>query len=50
MILLGCVFFILGIIGILDNSNVIAIYASFAVGVFLCVLGFFLEEYQRAKG
>ena len=43
-ILLGCVFFIVGMIGILDQSDKAAVITTIVFSVFLCVIGVFKKE------
>jgi len=44
LILFGCIFFAVGLVGLLDDSNIYAVYVSFGVGLFLCLLGLFKKE------
>ena len=37
--LLASLFFMLGIVGILDEQNTYAIYATFGVGLLFCAIG-----------
>ena len=41
LVLLACVFFIIGVLGTLDNSNMLAVYFSFGIGAFLTLVGVF---------